>query len=138
MAFVNEYIPEEDKKKYDMTPDSNFYLASTTNWTVDRERDMFLIRRTGGGAEGFPIHHWAFCWRGHLLDVRMEMLDAGGDPSGGHGWEHTKVHGIGNMTPELQSHRAQIIEDLKSALMARKGGGVYSRRTSYEVTLDTE
>jgi hypothetical protein len=53
MAFVNEYIPEEDKKKHRMTPDSNFYLARTTNWTVDRARDMFLIRRTGGGVDRF-------------------------------------------------------------------------------------
>jgi hypothetical protein len=68
--------------------------------------------------------------------MRMEMLDAGGDASGGHGWEHSKVHGIGNMTPELESHRSQIFEDLKDALKARKGSGVYSRRTSYEVTLD--
>ena len=36
MAFINEYIPAEDKKKYNMTDHSDFYLAGTNSWTVDR------------------------------------------------------------------------------------------------------
>ena len=139
MAFVNEYIPAEDKKKHNMTPDSNFYLVGTNSWTVDRERDMFLLRRTGGGPESEPgVTNWAFYWRGNLLDVRLLAIDAGGDFTGGHGWEHTRLLGIGDMPTALQEHRAQIVSDLKDALTARRGLGVQSSRTSYEVTLDTE
>lgn len=139
MTFINEYIPAEDKKKYNMTPDSNFYLVGTDSWTVDKERNMFLLRRTGGGPESAPgLTNWAFYWRGHLLDVRLRAIDAGGDFSGGHGWEHTRLLGISDMPPALQDHRVQIVADLKEALTAHQGLGVYSSRTSYEVTLDTE
>lgn len=139
MTFINEYIPAEDKKKYNMTPDSNFYLAGTNSWTVDRERDMFLLPRTGGGPESAPgVTNWAFYWKGHLLDVRLRLIDAGDDSTGLHGWQHTRLLGIGDMPPTLQEKRAQIVSDLKDALTANKGLGVYSTYTAYEVTLDTE
>lgn len=139
MTFINEYISAEDKKKYNMTPDSNFYLVGTNSWTVDRERDMFLLRRTGGGPESEPgVTNWAFHWHGYLLDVRVFLVDAGEDASGAHGWEHRKLLGIGDMPPALQPQRIQIFADLKDAFAARKGLGVQSSYTTYAVTLDTE
>jgi hypothetical protein len=139
MAFINEYIPAEDKKKYNMTDHSDFYLAGTNSWTVDRERDMFLLPRTGGGPESTPgIRDWAFYWRGHMLDVRLGLIDNGNDEAGIHGWERKKLHWIRDMPPELQEHRAQIIADLKDAMTARKGLGLYSSYQTYEVTLETE
>jgi hypothetical protein len=135
MTFINEYIPDDDKKKHNITPDSNFYLAGIESWTVDRERNMFLMRRTGGGAEGYPIHHWAFYWRGHMLDARLQLIDAGGDHRGGHGWARIKLVDISGISPALQESKPQIIDDLKDALTAHKGTGVLSSRTSYEVTL---
>lgn len=139
MTFINEYIPAEDKKKYNMTPDSNYYLVGTNSWTVDRERSMFLLPRTGFGPESEPgVRHWAFYWRGHLLDVRLECIDAGCDASGAHGWERTRLLRIDDMPPALQVHRMQIVSDLKDALTARKGLGVLSSHTSYEVTIEKE
>lgn len=139
MTFINEYIPAEDKKKYNIADDSNFYLAGTSSWTVDRERDMFLLPRTGFGPESEPgLCQWAFYWHGHLLDVRLKSIDNGCDELGTHGWGRTKLLGISNMPSALQSQRIQIITDLKDALTARKGSGIYSSYSSYEVTLETE
>jgi hypothetical protein len=139
MTFINEYIPAEDKKKYNMTPDSNFYLAGTNSWTVDRERDMFLLPRTGFGPESEPgIQHWAFYWGGHLLDVRLKFIENGCDASGTHGWGRIKLLGIGDMPPVLQQQRREIIADLTEALSGNKGSGIYSSYASYEVTLETE
>jgi hypothetical protein len=139
MPFINEYIPEEDKKKYNIKPGSNFYLTSTEGWTVDRERDIFLLPRTGTGPESEPgLRYWAFFWRGHLLDIRLKSIDSGCDTSGTHGWGRTKLLGIGNMPSELQAQRGQVVADLKDALTAHKALGVYSPYTSYEVTLETE
>ena len=79
MSFVVEYIPEADKIKHHMTPDSCFYFTSTSAWAVDRERDMFLLRRTGPRPEGIPgMIDWAFYWRGHLLSVTLLTIDSGG------------------------------------------------------------
>nr|WP_315237141.1 hypothetical protein [uncultured Albidiferax sp.] len=139
MTFINEYISVEDKKRHNMTPDSNYYLAGTASWTVDKKRDMFLLPRTGLGPESEPgLRSWAFYWHGHLLDVRLKSIDSGGDASGTHGWGHTRLLDIGDMPPELQAQRVQIVADLKEALTAHKGLGVYSTYTSFEVTLDTE
>lgn len=137
MAFVNEYIPEADRKRFGITSDSRFYLVGTTNWTVDRERDMFLLRRQGGGPESTPIHYWAFHWRGHLLDARLEVLERGGDPSGGgHGWARIKLHSLNGIEPEIANRRDEILADLQEALAAHKGMGIHSTRTSYEVRLE--
>lgn len=139
MAFINEYIPAEDKKKHNITPGSNFYLTSTEGWTVDRERDMFLLPRTGLGPESEPgLRYWAFYWHGHLLSVRLKSIDSGCDASGTQGWGHIRLLGFGNMPSELQAQRIQIVADLKDALTAHKGLGVYSTYTSYEVNLETE
>jgi|EndMetStandDraft_4_1072995.scaffolds.fasta_scaffold370207_1 hypothetical protein len=138
MAFITEYIPEADKKKYNITDDSNFYRAGSSDWTVDRGRGIFLVRRTGPTPEGIPgQNHWAFFWGGHLLDVLLETIDSGGDFRGGSGWEHDRVLRIDGLNQELQAKREQIIDDLRSALISYRGMGVLSTRTSYEVTLDT-
>ena len=60
MAFVNEYVPEEDVKKYGLTemwlryhPEYDSYPASFRHkWTVDRERDAYFMVVVGGGREG--------------------------------------------------------------------------------------
>ena len=137
MTFVNEYISEEDKTKHNISSDNHFYRAGTTEWTVDKESNSFLMRRTGVGPESTPGEtSWAFFWRGHLLDVRLRLIDAGGDPRGGHGWEHVKLLAMKGVPPELEQRRAEILKDLKEALTAHKGLGVLSRRISYEVFLD--
>lgn len=141
MAFVNEYIPTEDKKKYNMTDDSNFYLAGTNSWTVDREREMFLMHRAGGGPESPEKEmYWAFFWRGHLLNVHIKHLANGGETPGGHGWAKKKVLGIGgiDLTPEI---KAEIVADLKLAFEGFGGFGLskaFPPYATYDVTLTTE
>lgn len=137
MAFINERISPEDKQKHNLTDDSNFYRAGTTSWTIDRERNMFLIMRVGAGREGAPGEaNWAFYWRGHLLDIRLRALSVGVDPDGKHGWEHRKVLEINGLSEEVARKRDDILADLKEALTAHQGMGIYSKLTSYEVELD--
>lgn len=139
MAFINEYISPEDKRKHDLTPGKDFYLTATESWTVDKERNIFLLPRTGGGPESEPgVRYWAFNWQGHLLDICMELLENGCDSTELHGWERRKIRSINRMPQELQSQRIQIIEDLKEALTAHKGLGIYSGYQTYQVTLETE
>ena len=141
MTFVNEYIPEKDKKKYDITDDSNFYLAGTSSWTVDREREMFLMHRAGGGPESPEGEMYcAFFWRGHLLNVHIKSLGNGGDIPGGHGWTKNKILGIGgiDLTPEI---KAEILADLK---LAFEGSGAFGMSnafppySTYDVSIEAE
>jgi hypothetical protein len=139
MSFVNEYIPEADRKKYNITEENHFYRAGSSDWTVDRERGMFLITRWRPGPEN-PRGEtgWAFYWRGHLLDVLLRNLESRDDDSHTHLWQHKKIAHIGQMTPELGEKRSQIVEDLRDALTVNGGWGVGSPFKSYELRLDTE
>jgi len=53
MAFVNEAVPEEQKSKFDpkvfFNPTQFNGPIEMFRWTIDRERDVFLIRLGGGG-----------------------------------------------------------------------------------------
>lgn len=135
MPFANEQVLPQDKSRYRLKHDP-FYQVPVLEFTIDRERDMFLARRTGGGPESPPGNNWAFYWKGHLLDVRLRLMQCGVDEEGGHGWERTRVDYIDGLGFDVVPHRAQILGDLKEALTARRGLGLYSKLTSYEVVLE--
>lgn len=55
MAFVNEFVPEEQKDKFDpevfkLSP--AFPPIEPYRWTIDRERDIFLIQVGASGSGG--------------------------------------------------------------------------------------
>jgi hypothetical protein len=146
MAFVNEFISAEDVEKYGLkTIDQKFIVGGTNarDWTIDREREIYLRNvAIGGGAEPEIRNQtkWTFYWRGTPLTLRLDLLDAGGEP-GEPGWSHWKlvwVNGSYGLPENLKSCKVQILEDLRAALVACQGlGGVYSAGYSdYSVTLD--
>jgi hypothetical protein len=56
MGFINERIPEEEKKKFTfpvMTyPDGD--TPTLRKWTIDREREAYMVHtKTGGGASRY-------------------------------------------------------------------------------------
>ncbi|MDR2113421.1 MAG: hypothetical protein LBQ62_10040 [Candidatus Accumulibacter sp.] len=68
MAFVNEYIPEADYEKYDLMEICGKHNKAhpgsmiTRSWTIDRERQMFLIRIWSHRESEFE--GLAFYWKG--------------------------------------------------------------------------
>ncbi len=137
VPFINEYIPEADVKKYDLGEiDKRFIVGGTyaRDWTIDRERDIYLRRVANGREEFRQQSTWSFYWKGTLLTVELDTIRGGG-VRGGHGWTHYKMRQMW-MPPSLVSAREEIIADLREALTAEKGGGVYSTRTTSDTTLD--
>ena len=142
MAFVNEMISEDDKKKYGLEKVDE-WLKKTgksrqRDWTIDHEREIYL-RVIKWGREEFSHHStWHFYWRGQLLTVCLELLDAGGKP-GGHGWANFKLvdcYKQGFFVPDhLLDRRNEVVADLRDALTAYADGGIYSATTSHETTL---
>jgi len=132
MTFINEYIPKEDLEKYNF---AELYKrpkkgGASRDWTIDREADIWLRHfytqsdhtELDGGYTG--ITGWDFYWKGTLLLLELQELDAGG----GHGkprWERQKLLNI-NIPTELESHRDQIIKDLIDAFTAHRGAGVFA------------
>ena len=137
MPFVNEEIPVADIDKYEIEAiDKKFIVGGThaRGWTVDRQRDIYLRCVANGREEYARQSTWTFYWRGELLVAKLSIIDLRGR-RGEPGWAHYKL--LDNFIPDhLLSRRAEIISDLKEALLAYKDGGIFSTAPSYSITLD--
>ncbi len=137
MAFINEYIPEADVKKYGIEEiDKRFIVGGTRarDWTIDREREIYLRNVANGREEIRYQSTWTLYWKGELITLVLHLLGGAGK-RGEPGWSHWKLHHI-YIPSYLEDCRDEILADLKDALTAYKDGGVFSSNTTYSVTLD--
>jgi len=134
MAFVNELISEEDKQKIDWSkfkawPSSKPHRP--WKWTIDRERDVFLIGLVGRGREDDHPEVYALSWKGDVIRFEAE--------SGGKGMFTTgvdmfwKIFNI-YIPSHLERQRQEIIETLKEAIDAH--GATYKREQVKSVYID--
>lgn len=142
MAFVNEMISEDDRKKYGLerveSGPGMRARAPQRDWTINHERQIYLRVIDRGREEYNYESTWHFYCCGELMTVCLEMVDAGGK-RGGHGWSHYKLvdcYKKGFFVPDhLLGRRDEIIANLRDALTAYADGGIYSATTSHETTL---
>lgn len=137
MTFVNEHISEEDVAKYGLEAiDKNFFVGATNarDWTIDRERNMYLRNVSNGREEYRSQSGWSFFWHGEWIYLELTAIEGGGK-RGGPGWSHWKLRSL-ELPEHLKSQRTEILADLKEALTAYKDGGVFAMCTDYTVTLD--
>jgi hypothetical protein len=144
MAFVNEYIPSEDVEKYHLEEIDKHFFPGThaRDWTIDRTRDIYLRNVELGGGSDPDLRNqtkWTFYWHNEPLTLRLDSLEGSGKP-GEPGWSHwllVWVNGSNGLPASLKVHKAEFLADLKEALTAYQGGGVYSAHyTDYSVSLD--
>lgn len=143
MAFVNEYIPAEDFKKYDFEGlNRRPNRGSTPNdfWVIDREASIWLRKfytemdhtAVRGGYTG--VSAWDFYWKGNLMWV--EVND--GEGGGGYGkprWQKKKLLRI-DIPESVEAQRNQILADLVAAFTAYKGAGVFATDSEFSFTLE--
>ena len=124
MAFINEYISEEDFKKYDIKGiceqfDISFYRLA---WTVDREKAIFLIFLADKScADGYFGSKLLFYWKGSPIRVDLMKAGAGGSykEKSFCRWALQKIE-----LPEALEEQMAIMAELKNALTAYKAGGI--------------
>ncbi len=133
MSFVNEYILEEDIKKYGIESlNKKLYIANyKSTWTVDHERDIYLRRIKNRREERCNEVEYCFYWQGHLMKVVLKQ-EGGGEHQGPQ-WRHYEMLDI-NIPEEIKQNESQVITDLKEALVAYKTLGVFSNCTSHKAT----
>lgn len=134
MAFVNEYISEEDIEKYEIKAlfkklYIGFYQPS---WTVDHERKIHLIYVSSGIEEVGGQDTFSFYWKGYLLTVVLKVPEAGGVRKG-HQWRHYDLLRL-TLPDEIKPDQPKILDDLKEALIVFKTGGVFSDCTTFTAT----
>ena len=147
MAFVNEYVPEEDVKKYNLAViDKNYFKGHyKPDWTRNKEKDIYLRWMGDGGQEGMEYKTFSFYWKGTLLQTELTHVRHEGDSSNSKVW---RLRGIVPPWWEknqelrvvaqhvLQENITEILVDLKSALTVYQDAGVYSLVTNLIVTFE--
>lgn len=137
MSFANEQISQEDATKYGIQAiDQQFFVGATNSrsWTIDREREIYLRNVTNGREEHRSESGWTLFWHGELVFVELKLLELAG-PQGGTRSAHWKLLRL-ELPTHFVDHSAEILADLKEALVAYKDGGVFSKATGFSVTLD--
>ena len=124
MAFKNEYVPESAYEKYDMKKicaahnqplgrDRHIWFEY---WTVDYEKDAFLVRIHSHRDDNF--HGYAFYWKGEWMFFDARVIDAKGDSLRHSAWVWYQVKGF-TVPDRLKAQRDAVIADLKEALINR-------------------
>lgn len=137
MAFVNEYISEEDIKKYDIKGIfqqlqvwrwkdifENPLPGSRLHWTIDRERDVFVMVGIEAGRDELSNRLTsAMWWKGQVLSIGLEK---GGDGSlVGKVTTVWRLLGIAYPNGKaFDGDKDAIIRDLKDALTEYKVFGI--------------
>lgn len=137
MAFVNEWVSDEDIKKYDLP---SVWMKVTWDtpiqyvWTVDRERNTFLIPYASGREEFSNHHDFVLWWDGELHKARLiknnDRLD---------GLENltTTWHLIGiDSDPGSVHSKEKVLAMLKEALRGYRLSGVVWPVQSHTAVFD--
>jgi len=108
MPFVNEKISAEDKARINWKP---FRIVYPAFWTIDRDRDAFLVRITlGRPAPDDQSPKYILSWRGEIITAHVTGF-----------WERRpgeyEITSV-LIPPCLEMQRANILDVLKEAIIA--------------------
>jgi hypothetical protein len=136
MAFVNEYVSEDDIKKYKLEEDwirrnpqyrtKGRPSSCPLKWTIDRERNIYFMVVGGGGSEandfGTPC---ILNWQGKGISVVLKLAKGSSDNLNNHPfiivWD---LVNIGPSQLEKISNK-EILQTLKEALMVYGYSGAH-------------
>ena len=125
MAFVNEEIPEAEKPKVDPTVMSiqGWRGSIDSRWTIDRERNIFMVGIRGGGPER-PLLY-ALSLSGEIVRFRAGALSTpiSGNKANGYDLEWWVFDF--NIPESLQSRSEEIMQLIAEAKAAEKSGSPY-------------
>lgn len=136
MAFINENISDENRKKYNIDEiNQKFHMGEISrDWTIDKERDIYIRIMHAGREEASHCSTWTLFWKNELIFFELENISTSEKPKG-------IMHGYLVITrldiPEhLLKDKKDIMDALVEAFTAYKDGGVYATATEYTVMLE--
>jgi len=140
MPFVNEYIPEADKPRYEAIENAVIKRTSCVgysparSWTIDRERDLFLtyIKGGGGDIDRRCFRAYIFYNAGRTFYIETWLLDTvGGDKMGQARITTQRIDLFSEMDEtghffkhDIESDNGETLALLKEAFTAERGSGV--------------
>jgi hypothetical protein len=122
MAFVNEKIPEQDRPRFTAVINyenlrkqaryiPEFQSDLLTRWTIDREREAYVIFITGGGRE--QLDYYALIIDEQSVVFNVDRKGKGNDSIGIQG--HWNVYDL-LIPPSLESRREEIKQLIREGL----------------------
>jgi hypothetical protein len=135
MAFVNEHISKEDIKKYDLQRICgehnlpNRGVMHSRTWTIDRDRDAFLIKVWSHRDADFE--GWAFYWMGEWMFFEMRPADRDYNRDENSCWFRFIVRKF-NLPEALAHNKNEVIDELRAAITESPGGmtHIYSHHSA--------
>lgn len=135
MAFVNEYASKEDVAKYRLDEMQRKHCDANPlyNWTIDRERDVFLMYATAGSYGGGGLQYMlsrlgklTFHWLSFHADTETRTIT----------WTYLRVAAPKILSEEVQREVDATYADLKAALRTYKAtGALKNEYNNYETVV---
>ena len=144
--FPNEFIREADVEKYGLKEIDDMISTNATyarNWTVDRDRGIYLRNVAIGDAEQ-PGNNsrmlWTFYWGETPLALRLDLLNEenASDPNSVAHWKLMWVNGKDGLPAHLRARKDDMLQDLKLALVKYKDFGVSFKNSEANVQLEVD
>lgn len=136
MAFINEEVSESDIEKYSLRANNKSFLQEGIScyWTVDHENDIYL-RDMGYDWQNPAERKFSFYWKGCLMRLALRLQSSEITGVGGvhQVWSVGGIRREANIPiPEqFENFRPQIVADLKRALLAYRGAGIFASPVEY-------
>ncbi|WP_334119224.1 hypothetical protein [Limnobacter sp.] len=138
MPFINEYIPEADKPRYEAIEKAVIKRTGSVghsrarSWTIDRERDIFLTWIKGGDIERARYDAYIFHNAGRTFYIETWQLSTvGGDRVGQPRTTTLRIDLFSEMDEtghffkhDIQSDNGETLALLREAFTAERGSGV--------------
>lgn len=122
MAFVNEYISKDDIEKYRLEEINKTRHLVIHSWTIDRERDIFLIHNGRGREEESQMSFFILYRQGEITNHTIwQFFDR---PNKTLVWEMQRYGEPHYKNIEEQQKYEQLHADLRDALTAFGLAGV--------------
>ncbi len=141
MAFVNEYISDEDFEKYNFKKINNRRNGGGNprhDWTVDKDNEVWLRNfyvkndhtAPDGGYTG--ENTWDFYWKGLLMSVETQKTNTKGNGQNEHFSYTLNIASI-NIPEEFKHKQTDILKSLYEAFIIYSAGGIYSEAASCHI-----
>lgn len=131
MPFVTELIPVEDKLRLGSSQitDSIGRPLYFYKWTIDRERDMFLLQTYRGGEDAFHHIEFILSVKGEMQRLSMICHEAEEEGGGVYPWQLNGPLPTYSRSDEGQS---EILAGLREALVSFSGSVLPAKRVTFD------
>lgn len=133
MAFINEEISVSEKGSIDWSQFKPWPSSEPVEpmwWTIDRDKDVFLVMLEGRRAERESPDVFALSWKGNFIRFEVDVSTRGTAHDAIVLWKLLLIQ----IPSRLENLRSAILEDLKEAIDAN--GMLFSREGIRSVQIE--